>query len=642
MKALTIKSISALSFRNLKIALIILSLIAISWLQIPRLIDEYQVEEDFRSFYWMNKFQDSDIFPVDQLSGHVYSVVNLPWGTIPVYFKSLGYGLLFYLASFFISPILFSKLLPFVLMPVTVGYLFAYGRAVSGKKAAVLFSVMFIFINLASSTSLSVATGLQRSFAFPLVIAALYYLLQEREIEVFITSFAAVLIYPPMFLLIIGMWGLSTLEFRHRPVLQVQIARRRLGYVVAAFLLGALVVLPVLLPNVGQSLTPDETLDISTGMDNNPNRVLGGRAELFYLFPVVGRGGLFSKAVDAIYVLLLFILSLFSVIVLGTREVKCIPHELKLMVWSSLLIFVLDWVLLLSIGNFLLYLPSRYTRVGLMLFFMLFVGLNIPATLVAAHAYVRRYPHVLRGIVLGVVVMLVLFVLLYPTEKAIVFGVNFKWLLLGGAILFGIFGFYVAGKKSVETGISKSGEGEAESKALWLFCGVLLFVLVFWGWYVRQAGAVTYLNPSEDERALFRYLRTLPKDVLIGGTPSALDSVPLFSAREILFSYEKLSQDANLIREALLAYYAEDVETLVDFCVAQGVSHLIVDIRYYDRNYIEQGIIFFEPYNDQVISEIQQNTSFVVMQVDDDAKVFESGPYYVIPCDERFGLTELE
>jgi hypothetical protein len=65
-----------------RIGLVIVSLLAVLWLQAPRLVDRFQVDEDFRSFYWMNNFQDPALFLDDQLRGDDYTIIRLPWGAL--------------------------------------------------------------------------------------------------------------------------------------------------------------------------------------------------------------------------------------------------------------------------------------------------------------------------------------------------------------------------------------------------------------------------------------------------------------------------------------------------------------------------------------------------------------------------------
>ena len=223
-----------------RILLVIVALLAVLWLQLPRLMDPFQVDEDFRSFYWMNKFQDSGLFPNDQLRGEQYTTVSLPWGELPLYFYSLGYDLLFYLASFVVTPVLFSKLLPFFVMPVTVWYLFEYGKMVRGKKTGVVLALGFLFLNLASPTSLTILSGLQRSFATSLIIALLYYFRRGQSHSVAIVVFLSALIYPPIFLLGLATWALSALKVEWHSRIRLSLSRDEMVLIIVTFLLSSI------------------------------------------------------------------------------------------------------------------------------------------------------------------------------------------------------------------------------------------------------------------------------------------------------------------------------------------------------------------------------------------------------------------
>ncbi|MCB0212569.1 MAG: hypothetical protein KDJ52_24710, partial [Anaerolineae bacterium] len=132
------------------IVLVIISILAVLWLQAPRLWDQFQADEDFRTFYWMSKFYDSELFPNEPRPPYISFQLlsqNVIW-----YFPSPAYGWLFNLASFLVTPIFFAKLLPFIVMPITVWYLFKFGESVRDRGTGLVLALSFIFLNLISST----------------------------------------------------------------------------------------------------------------------------------------------------------------------------------------------------------------------------------------------------------------------------------------------------------------------------------------------------------------------------------------------------------------------------------------------------------------------------------------------------------
>jgi hypothetical protein len=156
--------------------------------------------------------------------------------------------------------------------------------------------------------------------------------------------------------------------------------------------------------------------------------------------------------------------------------------------------------------------------------------------------------------------------------------------------------------------------------------------LIGWLVYARMVDRVDLLDPAPDERAMLAFVGTLPKDALVGGVPCALDSVPLFSGRQILFSCERVSSEVALTESALRAVYADDNQTVLDFCDTYGVDFLILHLEAYSDAYLEEGELFYAPYNDPLLDYIAQQDGFVLEEVAETASIFESGPYRVIPC----------
>jgi hypothetical protein len=120
----------------------------------------------------------------------------------------------------------------------------------------------------------------------------------------------------------------------------------------------------------------------------------------------------------------------------------------------------------------------------------------------------------------------------------------------------------------------------------------------------------------------------------LAGTPHALDSVPLLAKRQIVFSSEQISGDAELVCEALNAYYADNEQVVVDFCQTYGVDYLVVNLQAYSEEQLASGQIFYEPYNQEVYPRIIGQDAFVLEQVSDEIKVFQSGDLFVAPCSE--------
>ena len=89
---------SAIDFESSKwtsrflILVLLLSLVLVLWSQSPYLWDKYRVIKDVQNFYWMARYWDPDLFPVDHVylsSGRVIEldVLGLPFLLYPA---SLG------------------------------------------------------------------------------------------------------------------------------------------------------------------------------------------------------------------------------------------------------------------------------------------------------------------------------------------------------------------------------------------------------------------------------------------------------------------------------------------------------------------------------------------------------------------------
>lgn len=619
-----------------QVTLLVLSLLVVSWLLAARLVDEFSVDEDFRTFYWMIKFQDPELFPNDLLRGSTYFTVSLPWGELPIYKNSPGYGLLYYLASFLVDPVTFSKLLPFVLVPLTALYLFSFGQAVRDRKSGILLAVGFVLLNLASPTSISMLTGLQRSFSCPLVVALVYYLYFRKRVQAAVVVVLCALIYAPVFLLAVATWSLLAVRIERRPRVRMSISARELVPLGIAIIVGLVALSPALAARLPALSTNEGDVHTSAASPSyehlweDPRYRAGGRSPLFDRFPFIGRGGLVNKGPDALHLAVLSAVGCLISVVRGRRALR-LSRPVWCVLWASLILFALAWISIVVTDSFLLYLPSRYTRLGLFVFLAVFVFLNVPGAMGEAVVSVRRDRRVLYGLVgAGELVVLAL-VFLLPPERAAFRGVDCRWPLASAGLALGILGLLFIRRSPVPDHDSFRPK---PSPAGMVLAGASLVVGVLgWAAYARQASQESFLDPSQAEREMLAFLSTLPKDTLLGGTPCVLDSVPLFAGRQVLFSCEKAHADSKVIAGALDAYYAEDGQVVSDFCRAHGVDYLVIDPAAYGDEFLAGGRIFFEPYNQEIYPRVVGRSDFALARVPKDLKMFQSGDWFVVSCD---------
>ncbi|MCB0193887.1 MAG: hypothetical protein KDJ65_18195 [Anaerolineae bacterium] len=431
------------------IILIVISVLAVLYLQLPQLTDPYRVDGDFRSYYWMNKFQDPSLFPVDPLNRASYVTFNLFGLPVPLILTSLGYGLLFYAGSFFFTPLVFSKLLAFIVLPISTLYLYQFGRSAKSESTGVALAIGFILIVLASPSSTSILPGLQRFWALSLVIPVIYYLYRQQYLATSVALLVCVLLYAPMsllgaicwsFYLLPALWANRTrpATWRHQRGLPILIGSSIIAVgVMAPLFLTDFFVVPNptqnALPQFSQvAAQPDPVYD---HLWDNPNFQTGGKAPLFFLFPLIGLGGLVNNGEDGVHLLLMLSLSTLILLIRG-RKALALPTVMWSLLWVGFVALTLSWLVIWLADAFLLYLPSRYTRVSLLFSFLAFVVWNGAETLEEGVITLRTNRNILPWMAGGVASVALALIFFYPSDLATIGGLNMKWLLAVAGLLF--------------------------------------------------------------------------------------------------------------------------------------------------------------------------------------------------------------
>jgi hypothetical protein len=132
----------------------------------PALTNRYVINDDVRQqIYWMQQWNDPELFQDDLLSRYARNYV--PWGVQAVY----------YLASPFMNPVQFSKVVAGILYVVTAAFLFGLALQFRNEIAALFVICAFFFF---STFMRKISGGLPQSFAFPLLLAYLFFLAREN------------------------------------------------------------------------------------------------------------------------------------------------------------------------------------------------------------------------------------------------------------------------------------------------------------------------------------------------------------------------------------------------------------------------------------------------------------------------------
>jgi hypothetical protein len=621
--------------------LLILSILAIFWIQRDRLLDSYRVEEDFRTFYWMNKFVESDLFPEDHLkTANSYVDLKVLGKKVPFSIQSPGYGILFFAASLFAKPVLFSKILPLILTPLTIFYLFKYAGNLRGVWAGLAVAVTFLLLSTVSMGSQSVMLGVQRSFGPSLMIFLIYYLHGKKYLAASFIVLLCASIYAPAFLLAVVTWGLIIISTIFRPRMRISVDLRSALYLFTASLISLLMLSPFVVSKLDdagiihdsssiQSGQADEQQELVRPLWENPEYQPGGYRNLYEHFPFVGRMGVVDKILDAIHFLILFCCGCLIYLFLGKRSLE-LPAEIWAILIAGFLLYFIAITAILITNSFPLYMPSRYTRLGIFVFLLFFMGINLPDFARKAPSMIFDTPKWLASLVAGFELLIIYMIIRPPQERTSVGGLDSKWLLVPIATVLGVLGIIYYRRRTVSAlGFSNDGMRKLTRTAI---MGAFICTILGWGYYVRLIRDIEFLNPAENERELLRFLETLPKDVLIAGYPCALDNVPLFSQRQILFSCEQSTNNGQLIIDSLDSYYADRIAELINYCDSYRIDYLVVDKRTYSKEYLNRGWIYYEPYNSEIYPKIIAQNRFALMEIPSVMRRFENEDYFVVSC----------
>jgi len=608
------------------LALLVVVLFAL-WVQLPRLADPYVVEEDFRNLYWLHLLRDPDLFPERLYLEQQLFTLDLGGQRQVVSARSPMYGIVFQIGAHILELGTLSKLLIFPLLLISVYYLYGVAERTAGSGTALALSLAFITLNLASHSATSVTAGLQRSFTVPLLLALLYYLQRQRVWPAALAVFLSGTIYPAIFPVAALTYGLWLLRLAPGlPLLQRVNWRQTLPLLLACTLV-IVAISPALVAQV--EATGDTVSQIDTAAEHkllDPDYGPGGRYQIFHVFPLIGRGGFASGISDGIHMAALGLIALVIWFVNG-REVRPLPHVFRLLGVASVGGFALSWGVFLLTSSFLLYLPSRYTQAPFLLLLLVFIIFNAEHALQRLAAMLTR-PVVRRALLLMPLVAVSLAVLLPQPE-----GSNLgrqpaiRFLLAGLGLVLALL-LYLRRRHEPN---APSQTPVRPRRRSWAVLGIVLMVASLG--YVKVVQREFY-DPTPEQRALFSFLETVPRDSLIAGDPCTLASVPLYARREVLMSCERMPRDDAAVLETLAVYYAEEPALIAEYCQATGADYFVVNEVTFEPEVLAAGTFFFEPYTARLQPALLARERFALLEVPPDSRLFTAGPYHVVSCKE--------
>jgi len=194
---------------------------------------------------WMAQFSNEKLFVNDLITNYVQFVTPF------------GFSLLYRMASIFVEPVTFSKILPFPLVIVTAIYLYRIGRMIAGREAGFATVAFFLFF---PSHLKSFCGGIPHGFMFPLLVMALFYLMNARWLIVALLLFVGSLFYPLVSILGLPLFSLCIVQRSEGP-LPLRLNGRGFGYLCAAALLCGAALFPKIVaenPEIGPTISARE------------------------------------------------------------------------------------------------------------------------------------------------------------------------------------------------------------------------------------------------------------------------------------------------------------------------------------------------------------------------------------------------
>lgn len=586
------------------------------WTIRDMLLDPYIQVDDFRNLYGVHRIMNPALLSGME-AGDLENASRL-------YFELLA------LMSRVFTPLMGGKVLGLFLLVAGAYYAYQIGRLLASPSTGAITAIGYAVFNLAAESEITAVLGLQRSFITPLFLALLHYLFTRRYMIAAVVVILSGLIYPPAFPVSVLTYGLSAVVSRPDKGFVPTVQRTPAIFLMLAVAVVLLVQLPVAVDQVekvqsGQAVPGTSPAHIL----ENPLYQKGGRRALFLVFPFIGRGGLVTHVPAALQLALLGAAGAVTRLILGSRAVG-LPPAARWMFWSSLIVFALSWLPILLLSSFLLYIPSRHTQSSFFVLLVLYVTVNARNTLAALSRRIGESRRILPWIAMPLLLLLGALVFFLPTLQATWYDHMpwlpiARWLLLGLTILLAVLVVLAAHSSTGRV----SHPRRAISPRLTRAAGGL-FALLLAAFYLEALGPIVYV-PTEEQRALFSFVETLPTDALIAGNPCTLDDIPFYARRSVVFNCELFEGD-QMILDSLRAYYATDAAAVWSFCRQYGINYFIVHRNTLTREAIAEQSYFFTPYTTELAPELNGRDRFYLATIPERERLFSAGPYFVVDC----------
>ena len=500
--------------------------------------------------FWMRRFQDPELL-ADPLTEALLATGYAP----------PGFVFLYRVASYVVDPVAFGELLPLVLVPLSVWFLFQIVRAHSAwRPAAWIASALFLFpweIHRFSG-------GHPRAFAQPLVLLTVFLLVRGWYVAAAVVPVVGVLLYPPAGLVALALVLLAAVGPR-----PLRVDLRRTGW-------GGLSAIGVAAVTLVPRLVTADPPELVTAAEARRYPEFGPRGQMEFFEPSIleflsdnysGFNLLSAGSILAVAAIVL--------LVVRPRNATLLRWEVWSLPIASLALFTAAHVLL-----FRLYLPHRYTY-PLLPFFAIAIALSLRPTFATLAA--RARPLLLPAAAILPFGLTVLALTLFPLGPRVSLSELASWLedarfYLAGGFAVGL----VAGGVAATAGRRRENARRAAGAAAAVLAGTVLVAHVAFAGGARSPGANTCRN-----KALYEYLGAVSKDAIVAGHPVTLSCIPIAARRPVVIS-RKLYQPWEAryfaeIRERMFAtidaYYGSSVADVTRLRTRYRADYLVVETR---------------------------------------------------------------
>jgi len=533
------------------------------------LTNPYVVMDDVRQqTYWMEKWRDPELFQNDPLTDHAQNYVS--WGVLGIYA----------LATPFMDPLQFGKILSGILYLVTAGFLFGLGSRFKDELTPVFVVCVFCFFG---DFMERIAGGIPQSFGYPLLAAYLYFLSGNNLVGAGVAILLASVFIPYVFMLCLVTHGLYLIDNYWRTIAQIFHKSRK--------------------QQKGEVGASDSATAQTLGFPFIPvtaavSILLAGTGcvlmSLKYIFFKTTRFGELVTAADMV--------GKIEYTALGRLEIYPVP--------SLFYEFIRPWIFNLPFREWGPIAGWSFAAVGL---------------IVIAYACTRKrwVSDVSEFRMFGY--LFVASFLLYFIARAVVFRLFLpsRYLELSLTLFFCV-GTAVCLREALANLVPKK----------LIFPLITTLLLVFAAVRLYHVGIYDYSQHAK----LYEFLQSTPKTSLMAGHPELMDDVPTFAHRKAFVTYELshvwFTTFWDLIKKRTFdffrAYYSDDPEEIRRFCRDNGIDYLLVRDEDFVKQRQESGEVYFQPFGYYVRDLTKSKSHFALLDRKEFAPIYERDGIRVI------------